>query len=436
MLVPLSGAVAGVALVTVYPSFSPGLGLRTDLAPAALEIADLNGDAKPDIVTANRLGDDVSVFLNAGHGSFPRREYATSTRPSSLAIADVDGDGKPDLVTGSQGDGAGGMVSVLVNSGEGTFEAKRDYPTVATPTSVAIGDLDDDRTPDLAVAMVDADVSGGGAIAVLGNDGDGAFEARHVYPLGADPATIAIGDLNADGSGDLATANTYAGTVSVLLGDGHGAFPARRDYATGDWAPAVAIGDLNADGQADLVAGHFDRFVSIFLNQGDGTFGAPREYQTGRYANDVAIGDLNGDGAPDLATVNYQSNTVSVLTNWGDGGFLARRDYGTAVDPSSVAIGDLTGDGKPEVAAASEAADEISVLANTTGLCTVPGVHKKTVAAVKRSLKYGLCRFGGLRRAYSSAVPKGRVLSATPRSGTVLPRGSSVRLLVSRGRRR
>jgi hypothetical protein len=436
MLVPLSGAVAGVALVTVYPSFSPGLGLRTDLAPAALEIADLNGDAKPDIVTANRLGDDVSVFLNAGALSFQRREYVTSARPSSLAIADVDGDGKPDLLTGTQGDGAGGTVSVLVNAGDGSFDAKRDYSTAATPTSVAVGDLDDDRAPDLAVAMVDADVSGAGAIQVLGNDGDGAFEARHVYPLGADPASVAIGDLNADGSADLATANTYAGTVSVLLNDGHGAFPARRDYVTGDWAPAVAIGDLNADGKADLVAGHFDRFVSIFFNQGDGTFGAPRDYQTGRFSNDVAIGDLNGDGSPDLATANYQSNTVSVLTNWGDGGFLTRRDYGTAADPWSVAIGDLSGDGKPEVAAASEDADEISVLANTTGLCTVPGVHKKTVAAAKRSIRYGLCRFGGLRRAYSAAVPKGRVLSATPRSGSVLPTGSTVRLLVSRGRRR
>jgi hypothetical protein len=436
MILPLSGAVAGVARVTVYPTFSPALGLRTDLAPAALEIADVNGDARPDLVTANRLGDDVSVFLNAGSGSFQRRDYVTSARPSSLAVADLDGDGKPELVTGSEGDGAGGMVSVLVNPGDGSFDAKRDYPTVGSPSSVAIGDVDDDRAPDLVVAMVDADVSGAGAIAVLGNDGDGAFVARHVYPLGADPASVAIGDLNGDGSADLATANTYAGTVSVLLNNGDGRFPVRRDYATGDWAPAVAIGDLNADGKADVVAGHFDRFVSVFFNHGDGTFDAPREHQTGRYSNDVAIGDVNGDGAPDLATANYQSNTVSILANWGDGSFVARRDYGTAVDPSSVAIGDLNGDGKPEVAAASEDADEISVLANTTGLCTVPGVHKKTVAAAKRALKYGLCRFGGLRRAYSTAVPKGRVLSATPRTGTVLPTGSTVRLLVSRGRRR
>ena len=437
MLLPASGVVAGVALVTVYPSFSPGLGLGTDLAPAALEIGDLNGDARPDIVTANRLGNNVSVFLNAGDGSFlPRRDYPTSVQPGSLAIVDLDGDGEPDLATGGQGDGTGGTVSVLMNSGEGSFAVKRDYATDATPSSVAVGDVDGDRAPDLVVAMVEADVSGSGAISVLRNDGEGSFEAGRVYPLGVDPASVAIGDLNADDSADLATANTYAGTVSVLLNDGSGRFPRRRDYATGDWAPSVVIGDLNADGDADLVAGHFNRVVSVFFNRGDGTFEEPREHQTGRYPNDVAIGDLNGDGAPDLATANYQSNTVSVLANWGDGSFVARRDYGTAVDPWSVAIGDLNGDGKPEVAAASEDADEISVLANTTGLCTVPRVHKKTVAAAKRAIKHGLCRFGGQRLAYSTAIPKGRVLSATPSPGTVLATGASVRLVVSRGRRR
>jgi hypothetical protein len=423
VLLSTSGAVAGVALVTVFPTFSPALALKTDLAPAALEVGDLNGDARPDLATANRLGNDVSVFLNAGDGSFlPRRDYPTAARPGSLAIADVDGDGKLDLVTGSR-DGVGGTVSVLVNSGEGIFEEKRDYPTGATPSAVAVGDVDGDRAQDIAVAMADEDVSGSGAVAVLSNNGEGAFEPGHVYPLGADPASVAVGDLNGDGSADLATANSYAGAVSVLLNDGRGRFPTRRDYATGDWAPSVAIGDLNGDGKADLVAGHFDRFVSVFFNQGDGTFDAPREHQTGRYSSDVAIGDVNGDGAPDLATANYQSNTVSILANWGD-------------DPWSVAIGDLNGDGKPEVAAASEDADEISVLTNTTGLCTVPGVHKKTVAAAKRSIKHGLCRFGGARLAYSRVIPKGRVLSSTPKPGTVLPAGSAVRLLVSRGRRR
>jgi FG-GAP-like repeat len=41
---------------------------------------------------------------------------------------------------------------VLVNRGDGTFETKRDYPTGDRPDSVAIGDLDSDGKPDLAIA--------------------------------------------------------------------------------------------------------------------------------------------------------------------------------------------------------------------------------------------------------------------------------------------
>ena len=174
-----------------------------------------------------------------------------------------------------------GTVSVLPNTGKGSFGVKRDYPTGLSPYSVAIGDLDGDRKPDLAVAIRDDDISGSGAVSVSMNTGAGAFGAGHVYPIEADPAAVAIGDLNGDGSADLATANTYAGSLSVLLNDGGGHFGPRRDYPTGDWAPSVAIGDLNADGKADLVAGHFGKMVSVFFNQGDGTSRRPASTKPG-----------------------------------------------------------------------------------------------------------------------------------------------------------
>ena len=64
IVVSVIGARAAIALVTVLPSFSAAPNLGTDLAPSRSAIADLNGDAKPDLATANRLGGNVSVFLN------------------------------------------------------------------------------------------------------------------------------------------------------------------------------------------------------------------------------------------------------------------------------------------------------------------------------------------------------------------------------------
>ena len=51
---------------------------------------------------------------------------------------------------------------------------------------------------------------------MLLNRGDGSFQAKLDYRTGRGPDSVAIGDLNGDGKPDLATANA-ANTVSVLL---------------------------------------------------------------------------------------------------------------------------------------------------------------------------------------------------------------------------
>ena len=103
-------------------------------------------------------------------------------------------------------------ASVLVNRGDGTFRARRDYPTGSISISIAIGDLNGDRKPDLATANEEGD-----AVSVLANRGDASFQANLDYATGAIPESVAIGDLNGDGKPDLATANYGANTVAVLL---------------------------------------------------------------------------------------------------------------------------------------------------------------------------------------------------------------------------
>jgi len=180
---------------------------------------------------------------------------------------------------------------------------------------------------------------------------------------------VAIGDLNGDGKPDLAVANESGGSVSVLLGNGDGTFGAKSDYGAGSLPSSVAIGDLNGDGKPDLaVANESDGTVSVLLGNGNGTFGAKSDYATGRNPYSVAIGDLNGDGKPDLAVANFLPNTVSVLLGNGDGTFGAKSGYGTGNGPFSVAIGDLNGDGKPDLAVANYISNTVSVLVNAGGV--------------------------------------------------------------------
>ena len=63
----------------------------------------------------------VSVLLGNGDGTFrpPTQDFATDACPVSVAVADLNGDGKPDLVTANDY----GVVSVLLGNGDGTFQA-------------------------------------------------------------------------------------------------------------------------------------------------------------------------------------------------------------------------------------------------------------------------------------------------------------------------
>ena len=84
-------------------------------------------------------------FFNTGHSAY------------SVVVGDLNGDGKPDLVTANPYfnpsiGGRGDTVSVLLGNGDGTFGPTTDYDTGNSPVSVAIGDLNGDGTPDLETA--------------------------------------------------------------------------------------------------------------------------------------------------------------------------------------------------------------------------------------------------------------------------------------------
>ncbi len=67
--------------------------------------------------------------------------------------------------------------------------------------------------------------------------------------------------------------------------------------------------------------------------------------------------------------------------------------------------------------------------------CRVPGVVGKLPARARNAILRASCRVGAVRRSYSTARHKGRIVAQRPRAGALVAAGTRVHLVVGRGRR-
>ena len=321
-----TGTGGGGGGVGSAPTFGPATSLQDGTAPHSVVAADVSGDGKLDLVSANALSSNVGLFKGNGDGTFQAGTFfsvGAAGKTKTAQVADLNSDGKPDLVTANQD---ASTISVLIGTGGGAFAAAVQYPSCLNAHEVALGDLNADGKFDAAVACF-----GGTTISVLLGNGDGTFRPKVDYAVGSAPHSIVMRDFNGDGKPDLAVADYGSGAASVLRGVGDGTFQPAVNYSVGNRPHSIRAGDLNGDGKPDLVtADSGSDTVTVLLGNGDGTFASGQSYPTGSVPKSVAIGDVNGNGLPDVVTADTAGNGDGVTGNPGG-------------DRVSVLLGDGTG---------------------------------------------------------------------------------------------
>lgn len=324
----------------VYP-FSP------PLQSPGLISSDFNGDGNVDLIFNPNGGNQFTLYLGNGDGTFQAPKVVTVALPSgqqfgsSLLTADFTGDGKLDLVANTFSTSTSSFY-LIPGNGTGNFGTPALLYTSPANNSigsyVAAGDFDGDGRAD--VAFLDHYNCDKGncfnALHVLYNEGNSQFTDTTVLSSLANELSFSAGDLNSDGRTDIfgvtSADNDPANQLEVLYGQ------ADRTFHT--YTPAVpmlntlplAMADFNGDTRMDLVgipaaAVPGDEILFLLADGGEGTFtpqtgGLPASGSGGA----PIVGDFNSDTRPDALTLVEGTITTTVIAdllnttadgNWG-----------------------------------------------------------------------------------------------------------------------
>ncbi|GAB3712385.1 hypothetical protein GCM10027592_50790 [Spirosoma flavus] len=347
--------------------FNTGTNYEVNNNPYFLTVVDINGDTYPDAVMAMRDAGNVTVKLGNSIGGFSESQiYATTqggSAPPMVATPDLTGDGKFDLVTPN---GNGVNLGVLLNNGYGSFLS---YNTVNSVNGIAVGDLNGDRRPDIAITSLYN-------VRLLLANANNTYAPAIELPLSANLSDIGIMDVNGDGNNDLLVVKnngtTTNGELLTMLGAGNGTFANPTSVAVGRDPARLFIADVNRDTRLDvLVLNSSNASTSVFLGTGSG-LGTPATQGSGSGTVDMLVTDLNRDGAVELVTLSQSNGAIYEYYGNGDGTFGGSVTRTVGASPGRIAAGDLNNDGRTDMVVTLPNSGEIRILQNNGNVGNSP----------------------------------------------------------------
>jgi gliding motility-associated-like protein len=253
------------------PNFATPLELFLDVGHFAREtsVHDLNGDGKPEIIVANSFNNILYVFQNqsaAGVLSINPNplKITMSGVPNSLAleVQDLNGDFKPDIVvTQNQGPN----IYVLKNQSSSTiaFAAPAAFTIPGAFNDINSADFNSDGKLDFVLTSV----FNAQALVVLNQSTPAAFSfaINNTLTTGNGPFGVDVSDINGDGFPDIIVPNRGVGAIDVFLHNKN-VSPgfSKTTIATAKTNWYTKVGDLDGDAKPDIAFTSFNNATFNF----------------------------------------------------------------------------------------------------------------------------------------------------------------------------
>jgi hypothetical protein len=370
-------------------------------SPEGIEIGDVDGDGKPDLVVSNANNNTVSILANKTAEGSSLVTFASSvdfstglgSAPKNVVLADLDGDRRLDIVTANINNGTISIFRNISTSGTingSSFGSRVNISVGGVPTDVKVSDINGDGKPDIAVLnAATSAISVLRNISNLGSITTGSFLAKVDFSVGSGPELLEIADLDGDNKPDLIASNSFDDTFSVLQNVStsdeisSASFLPKIDFPTGNFPTGIAVGDIDGDGKKEIVISNYvnDNSFSIFRNVIENGLIAPNSFlarvnfTTGGAPYGIELADVNGDGKLDVVDTNNSGSTITIFINQAAAGQLNSSSFSSGVDfdgdlnSGLMAIADLTADGKPEIAIAGTGTkNSVTLLTNVLGI--------------------------------------------------------------------